>query len=82
MTGITHDTLKAIIKRLPPKYADEYFAWRRNAWGRRLMKYYNTPEFLAECLQKLLSYESRMTRAANSLAHVPPPQDSSTGENQ
>lgn len=69
---LTHDSLKPLISTLPDHVREGYFEWRRNRaahyrsvaerarGGSGLWLGYHSPEFVAECLQKLLALHAEV----------------------
>lgn len=64
---LTHDSLKPLVSTLPTIYANRYFEWRKdNAPRFRKGKFgayaWDSPEFIAECLQKLLALHAEVDK--------------------
>ena len=64
---LTHDSLRVLLRTLPIRLYDLYRQWRREA----MRKYratreqdgsYTSPEFIAECLQKLLALHAEVDK--------------------
>lgn len=71
---LTHGSLKPLISTLPDRMREGYFWWRRgradfyrngasrNRGGSGLWRGYYSPEFVAECLQKLLALHAEVDK--------------------
>jgi hypothetical protein len=71
--NLTHESLKVIINQLPRPLCDIYFQWRRTMWGTRRNAQkvgynFDSPEFVAECLQKLLALHAEVDKRAAMLS--------------
>ena len=67
---LTHDSLKPLISTLPDREREGYFEWRRiasaSSRATRALRGgrfdYFSPEFVAECLQKLLALHAEVDK--------------------
>ncbi len=77
MNQITHDSLRSLVWSLPERQREAYFAWRKQAAAANRATNrggfdFAGPEFLAECLQKLLALQKEVDQRVNAFAAPEP----------
>ena len=84
MNQVTHDSLRSLVYSLPKQMQDRYFTWRREeaaAWRQRDRVGFDFagPEFVAHCMQQLLTMHQMVDKRIALFAGPEP--DSNTERN-